>query len=168
MQTRFFIFIALLVALMVPSRALAQTSITTTTLSAAITAPAVVGNFTITVASATGMSAGTILYIDGSVYRVVSVSGTTITVTNTFMPATHLTSATVYIVPLAAQIGRNPVGSCLRSTAGQFPAYSPYALMFNLTTGDVAACRGGLGSRTWVITNPYSVGAPSNNPPQTP
>ncbi len=161
--------ILLLFALLcvLPSMAGAQTSITTTTLSVAISAPNT-GSQVITVASATGISVGTILYVDGSVYRVLAVSGTSVTVINTYRPATHLTSATVYVVPLAAQVGLNPIGSCIRSTAGVPPQYSPYTLMFNLITGDVARCAGTLGSRTWVLTNPYSVGSPSGAPPQTP
>lgn len=166
MKTLTSILAAFVLVLGLAVGAQAQTSITTTTLSAAIT-NASPTTITITVASATGMAANGILYIDGSVYRIQSVSGTTITVSTVYRPATHLTSATVYIVPVAAQMGLNPVGSCIRGTAGAFPAYSPYTLMFNLSTGDVGACRGSLGSRIWVLTNPYSVGAASNNPPQT-
>lgn len=143
----------------------AQTSITSTTLAAAVTDPAPTAK-NISVTSATGMVANGILYIDGAVYQILSVNGTTIRVINQERPATHLTSAVVYVVPVAAQIGLNPVGSCIRGS-GQVPQYSPYTLMFNLSTGDIASCRGGLGSRAWVITNPYQVQL-SSNPPQTP
>lgn len=164
---RFPILLALLLALILPVAVSAQTAITTFTLSAAVTNPAPT-TVTLTVSSATGMSVGSVLYVDGSVYRITAISGTTITVTTAFRPATHLTSAAGFIVPLAAQIGIDPVGSCLRSTAGRFPAYSPYTLMFNLSNGNIAMCQGAVGSRTWVIVNPYGVGAKSANPPQTP
>lgn len=159
----------LLAVLVAPFTASAQTSITTTTLTNAITTLATRQN--IVVNSATGIVASsTFLYIDGSVYQVNAVSGTTITVTNTFAPYTHNASVTVYVVPIAAQISRDPVGSCLRSTAGPFPQYSPFTLMFNTQNGNVAACRGASGSRVWVITNPYCNAGTgcSGNPPQTP
>lgn len=160
--------IGALVLVSVASAASAQTSITTTTNSVAITNTGV-GQFTITVASTAGMAANGILYIDGSVYRVVSVnSATSVTVISQYFPATHLVTSTVYLVPVGAQMGKNPVGSCIRGTGGQFPLYSPYTLMFNLSTGDVGRCWGAVGSRRWIISNPYAVGAPSNDPPQTP
>lgn len=168
-MNRLFIFCALVLALLVGSApATAQTAIATTTISAAIT-QAAPQQFNITVASATGIAAGGILWIDGSVYRVASTyaSGTTVPVITTYRPATHLTSAVVFLIPLGAQMGQNPVGSCLRSTAGAFPAYSPYALMFNLAQGVVAMCRGTVGSRTWFLTSPYWP-VVSSNPPQTP
>lgn len=161
---RILTLIPLLLVMAAP--AMAQTSITTTTLSAAITSPAPTSK-SITVASATGISVGTILYIDGEVFRVTAVSGTTLTVLTQNRPATHLTSATVYVVPVGAQIGLNPVGSCIRGTAGAFPAYSPYTLMFNLADGSVWRCAGTLGSRAWVGTSPYAVQM-SGNPAQTP
>lgn len=162
---RFLIFITLLLALASP--ALAQTSITTTTLAAAMTQPTV-GRQVITVNSATGITANTtFLFIDGSFYQVNAVSGTSITVTNTQRPSTHLTSATVYVVPTGAQISLDPVGSCIRGTAGSFPQYSPFTLMFNTTTGNIAVCRGALGSRTWQVLSPYAVQL-SADPPQTP
>lgn len=162
---RFLIFAALLIAFLIGSPVSAQTSITTTTLSGAMTTLAT--RQTIVVSSATGMAVGsTVLYIDGSVYQINAISGTTITITNTFRPTTHLTSATVYVVPIAAQMSVNPVGSCIRG-GGTFPAYSPYTLMFNLTTGDIAACAGLINARKWVITNPYAVQY-STTPSQSP
>lgn len=163
---RFTILLALLLALFAGSPAFAQTSITTTTLSAAITSPSPTTKV-IAVGSATGIAANGILFIDGEVFRVTAVSGTNITVLTQARPATHLTSATVYVVPVGAQIGLNPVGSCIRGTAGAFPAYSPFSLMFNLTTGEIATCRGNLGSRAWQITSPYATQI-SAAPPQTP
>lgn len=164
MKTLFILF-ALLLALAAPVAA--QTSITTTTITEPVTSPAV-GAITLTVAATTGMAANGILYVDGSVYRILSISSLDVRVIQTQRPATHLDNASVYVVPVGAQIGLNPVGSCIRGTAGAFPQYSPYTLMFNLTTGDVWRCAGNLGSRIWVGSNPYAVGSASNNPAQTP
>ena len=164
-MNRLFLLLALLLALALP--AAAQTAITTTTLTNAISAP-VVGRQVIVVGSATGITAGsTFLFIDGSFYEVNVVSGTNITVTNTARPSTHLASATVYVVPIDAQVGLDPVGSCIRSTAGRPPQYSPYTLMFNPNTGSVSYCRGALGSRTWANTSPYAQQF-STAPPITP
>lgn len=163
---RFFILLALLIALFAGSPAFAQTNITTTTLTNAITVPTV-GRQVIVVGSATGITANsTFLYIDGSFYDVNLVNGTSITVTNTARPATHNASVTVYVVPIAAQVGLDPVGSCVRSTAGRPPQYANYTLLFNRDSGNIASCRLISGAFIWRITNPYSVN-PSDNPPQT-
>ena len=150
-----------------PSSVQAQTSITTFTITEPVTSPAV-GQVTLTVSANTGMAVNGVLYVDGTVYRVTSISGTSVGVISIYQPATHLDNAQGFVVPVAAQVGLNPKGSCIRSTAGPVPQYSPYTLMFNLTTGDISYCAGGLGSRTWVTVNPYGVGAKSANPPQTP
>jgi hypothetical protein len=161
---RLSLMLGMIGALGLPAQA--QTAITTTTLTNAITTRATRQD--IVVGSNTGMAVGsTALLIDGSVYQINAISGTTITVTNTAYPASHLASVTVYVVPLGAQIGRNPVGSCIRGTAGVVPLYSPYTIMFNLATGDMAVCRGNVGSRSWVISNQYGYAA-SANPPITP
>lgn len=167
---RLILLCALLIASVSP--AAAQTSITTTTLTNAITGSSTVGQFNIVVGSATGITANsTYLYIDGSVYRVNAVSGTTITVTSVALPATHNASVTVYVVPIAAQAGHDPVGSCIRGTAGAFPQYSPYTIMFNAGNGNMYTCRdSGSGVFVWRITNPYcnTGGSCSGAPPQTP
>lgn len=166
------LIVSLLVVLFAGSVS-AQTSITTTTLTNAITNPTPT-TINIVVGSATGFAARGILYIDGSVYRIADnyVSGTTVPVINQYRRATHAAAVTIYVVPVGAQIGLNPVGSCLRGTSGLFPQYSPYTLMFNLATGDVARCsQPGIAAGvvgTWFLSNPYSVGAPSTTPPITP
>ena len=161
---RLFILFTLLLAMAAP--AFAQTAITTTTITEPVTSP-VVGAITLTVAATTGMAANGTLYVDGSVYRILSIDGLNVRVIQQRQPATHNDNAKVWVVPAGAQIGLNPVGSCIRSTAGAFPAYSPFTIMFNLSTGDMATCRGTLGSRTWYITNPYGY-FPSPDPPVTP
>lgn len=160
------LLIACALFLAVASSAIAQTATTATTLSTAIT-NASPTSIVINVSSATGMAANGILWIEGSVYRITSVSGTAITVINTYAPATHLTSAVVYVVQAGQQFALDPTGSCIRGTAGQFPAYSPYTLMFNTSNGHIAACRGALGSRTWFLTT-FNQFNPSANPPVTP
>lgn len=166
------ILTGLLVILALPGLAQAQTAITRTTLSAAITAAqGQPTSINITVASATGISVGSVLWIEGSVYRVTAVSGTTITVINQWYPASHLSSAGVYVVPLGAQYTVDPTGSCIRGSTGAFPIYSPYALHFNVTNGTIAHCRAvALTAPTagvWVLTR-FVVPVASTDPPQTP
>lgn len=164
------ILLALILAVLVtPVTVAAQTSINVPTLSNAITTLATRQD--IVVSSATGIAVNsTFLWIDGSVYQVNAISGTTITVTNTFRPATHNASVNVYVVPVGAQLGLDPVGSCIRGTGGRPPQYSPYTLMFNFTTGRIAACRIHVldaGKFNWRLTSPYDAGTPSDDPPQT-
>jgi hypothetical protein len=165
------LLVALLAAVLcAPFTASAQTAITTTTLTNAITQPQT-GQQNIVINSATGVVAGsTFLYIDGSVYTVNAVSGTTITVTNTYKPATHNASVVVHVVPIAAQLGSDPVGSCIRSAAGKAPQYSPFTLMFNTQNGNIARCAlTSVGVYNWRIVNPFCnvAGSCSGNPPQT-
>lgn len=164
-MTRIFILLALLLAAALPVAA--QTAITTTTLTNAISAP-IVGRQVIVVGSASGMVVGsTFLYIGGATYQIDVISGLNITVTNSARPSTHLASATVYVVPIDAQVGLDPIGSCIRSTAGRPPQYANYTLIFNPNTGTVSYCGGALGSRRWVNTSPYAVQF-STTPPITP
>lgn len=162
------ILIALLLGLVSVS-AQAQTALTQTTLSAAMTSgQGGVGTQIITVASATNIVANGVLWIEGSVYRVTAVSGTSISVVNIYMPASHLNAAVVFIVPIQAQYGGNdPTGSCIRGVGGTFPLFSPFTLMFNTTNGDIAACQGNIGSRNWMILT-FNRFNPTSNPPVTP
>ena len=161
-------FLAVFAALFlgVAASASAQTATTATTITEPMTSVSGASQV-ITVGSATGMAVNGILWIEGSIYRITAVSGTSITVINTYAPATHLTSAVVYVVQAGQQIGLDPTGSCLRSTAGGPPVYSPFTLMFNTSNGHIAACRGNAGSRTWFITT-FNTFNPSANPPVTP
>lgn len=158
----------LVVAGLWPATLQAQTSITRTTLSQAISAgQGQPSSIDIVVASATGIQVNGILWIEGSIYRVQAVNGTTITVINQWAPASHLTSAGVYVVPVGAQYTVDPTGSCIRGTGGAFPLYSPYTIHFNVANGNMATCRGVEGSRTWVLTR-FIVPQASADPPQTP
>jgi hypothetical protein len=114
----------------------AQTTTTYTTLSAAVTDPAA---RTITVASATGITAGTTsLYIDRELMNVTRVSGTTISVArgmDTTTTSTHSSGAVVVIGPvgLGPFIKVDKAGSC---TA----ANEPYLPQFNVRTGKMFDC----------------------------
>ena len=157
------LLLAILLALFVGAPASAQTGINDTTLSGAITAT----QTSIVLGSATGVAANGVLYVDGEFMTVNSnyVSGTTIPVTRSNNPSPHLTSAQVYVVPTQARIGTRLVGSCVRG--GTRPG-EQYTLVFNMSNGDIGACRGSLGSRTWRWTNAYDPGTPSASPPETP
>lgn len=158
------LILALLTVWVLPAQA--QTAITTTTITEPVTTASPT-SITLTVAATTGMTVNGILWLDGSVYRIRAINGLNVQVINQYRPSTHLDNATVWVVPVGAQVGLDPVGSCIRGTAGTFPAYSPYTLMFNLQNGNMWGCRGALGSRVWGGTNQYQP-VPSNVPPQTP
>ena len=139
----------------------AQTLITTTTLSAALT-NGLPMTTTITVASATGMAVNGTLWIEGSTYRITAVSGTTITVLNQTFPATHASGARVFVVPVGAQIGPNdPVGTCTRGGTGRFPLSAQFGLYFNTFNMHIAQCAGG--AWQWVMN---IIPVASTNPAQ--
>lgn len=154
--------IALVLALL-SAPAFAQGDIDNTTLAAAVTA----NQTYVVLTSATGVVANGVIYVDGEFMTVSSQysTGTTVNVTRANNPSSHLTSAQVYIVPVAARIGRRLVGSCVRGGTAQGEAYT---LVFNMSTGDIGRCAGVLGSRTWRWTNAYDPGTPSASPPETP
>ena len=162
MTKRLILLIALILSLLsVP--AFAQTGIDDTTLNGAVNA----SQTFVVLTAATGVAANGVLYVDGEFMTVNSsyVSGTTIPVTRAANPSSHLTSAQVYVVPVAARVGRRMVGSCVRGGTAQGEAYT---LAFNMQNGDIGRCAGTLGSRTWRWTNAYDPGTPSASPPETP
>lgn len=161
MRTRTILFA--LIALFCGAPAFAQGDINDTTLAAAVTATAQ----SVVLTSATGVTANGVIYVDGEFMTVSSgyTSGTTVNVLRTNNPSAHLTAAQVYVVPIGARVGRRFVGSCIRGGTAPGEAYT---LVFNMSTGDIGACRGGLGSRTWRWTNAYDPGTPSDAPPETP
>lgn len=143
--------------------AFAQADIPDTTLNGAVTATQTY----VVLTSATGVTAGGVLYVDGEFMTVSSnySSGTTVNVTRSNNPSSHLTSAQVYVVPVQARIGRRLVGSCVRGGSAPGEAYT---LVFNMSNGDIGRCAGTLGSRTWRWTNAYDPGTPSASPAETP
>jgi len=116
-------FVLLLAVGLVPLAA--QTSVTTTTLSAAVTAT----SNRLTVASATGFVADTTwVYVDREVMKVTGVSGTSITVlrgaSGTRVDA-HLTGSVVYVGPFSIFRASDPSGSCTSTAQLYTPTINP-------------------------------------------
>ena len=134
------------ITLLAASAAFGQISLTQTTLASAVTQTA----DRIVVASATGISAGTALYIQdfnavrGELVKVVSVTGLTVRIIRGQVGAqtAHTSGSMVLIAPTpSAFYTSNPQGACT-ATAVQ---YTPYV---NTTTGEQWLCSSVLGS--WV------------------
>ena len=164
MRSRFLTFLLTAIVVLSGALASAQTSITTTTLASAVNAT----QTTIQVASATGITANTtVLFLGGAEFVTVNaVNGTNISVTRVQRGLTHNSSATVWVVPNAATVAVNPKGSCTRGTG-----LAAYTLTFNMSTGDISACRLGVlvaSEYNWRTVNAYDPGTPSYAPPQTP
>lgn len=125
------LILALFFAMALPNLLSAQTILTTTTLSTAITSTSAT---TITLTSATGVTAGsTVLYIadtgnSGEAVFVNSVSGTNIGVTRGYQTLgrarTHASGAVVFVAPPAAINTVQPSGSCTRSNITYLPRIS--------------------------------------------
>lgn len=114
----------------------AQTTVTSTTFSAAVAQ----GDLTVTLASATGVAAGTQLFADQEAMLVTALSGTVATVTRGWdgtTPGAHASAATVY----AGSSGNSgpfvrsnpPAGTCV---AGN----ELFSLRINTRTGDMWRC----------------------------
>jgi hypothetical protein len=136
----------------------AQTYLSTTTLSAAVTSQT---QRTITVASASGIAAGGQLFIDHELMDVVSVSGTTITVNRFTNPSTHNSAAVVIIAPAAAKSTAFVPNSGVPRAGSCTPSNYAYLPIVNTDTGDVWLCwaQGSSGpnaSRLWHVTNTLS------------
>lgn len=146
--------VALLTLAVVPASA--QTYLSTTTLSAAVTA----SQNSVTVASASGIVAGGKLYIDHELLNVTAVSGTTISVFRPQGPTAHNSAAVVIVIPVAAQpsalVTTDPrAGACTPSSYSFLP-------IINTDTGNVWLCwaQGSSGpnaSRLWHATNTASL-----------
>lgn len=139
-----------LVLLGVPAHA--QTSVQTTTLSAALSAPAQGAPAqTVLLASATNIAAptatvpGSELFVDAEAMLVTALSGTTATVTRGYdgtAPAAHASGATVYAGPISGTTGSpyvfsDPgIGTCTASN-------EVYNYRINTRTGKIWSCTGG-------------------------
>lgn len=128
--------------------AFAQTFMSTTTLSSAITTPtaSVSPSDLVYVASATNMVAGqTLIYVDNEAMTVTAISGTTLTVFRGYQSQAHIhaSGALVWYGPannFFSQSALNtPSGQCTRSAERVIP-------YINLSSGIIADCLGG----TWV------------------
>jgi len=141
-------------ALLAPSSE-AQTYLSNTTLSTAVSATNVVAP-TITVASATGITAGnTMLFVDNEGMFVNAVNGTTLSVTRGYYGGRvtgHASGALVWFgPPFAFQWafpGGYPSGSCTRSNL----QYLPY---INTDTGQISDCIGGVWVSGGTATGTY-------------
>ena len=142
-----------LALLALPSLALAQSRVTNTTLSNAITATQTV----FAVASATDFAAGSYLWVDREVMVVRSVSSTTITVSRGQMgtqAAAHAASETIFVstsLTTSAWRETDPdYGAACTPGTGQ-AAVAPW---FNVRTGTIWKCLGPTGvAGTWNGTN---------------
>lgn len=151
----------------------AQTYLTNTTLSSAVTAT----QTTVTVASATNVAAGGALFIDHEVMSVQSVSGTTVTVTRVQRPQAHAASAVVYVVTAAQRPfvllthnGARRMGQCSTSTSST-PSVALASIRFlpliDIDTGDFYNCRrnGASGSWVWNVTNVQALNGEAGSVP---
>lgn len=150
------ILLTLVVALSMVAPAWAQTYLTTTTTSAAISAGVVPGQ-TIVVASATDIEVNGSLFIDHELMGVSAVSGTRITVSRTFNPTAHVSGSRVIVakasqkaaVFLAHEATVRLVGACTASQQNFLPKV-------DTVLGNVYLCRdtstNGTGAQ-WTYTN---------------
>lgn len=141
-----FTSIVLLLGLM--GAAQAQTALTSTTLSAALTAT----QTTVQVASATGVSAGVYLFVDREAMRVNSITGTLANVSRGFAGSAaraHITGAVVYVGAASAFSSDGgpggPVGACTRTAQTTLPRIS-------LPSGNVYDCPVGTNAQ-WALLN---------------
>lgn len=158
LMKRILLTLALVLTLAAPS--LAQTYLTTTTLSSAVVSTTA---DTVVLASATNVAVGGVLYVDRELMQVIAVSGTTIRVTRGQQgtkAAPHGASSTVIVGPVAslqasgpyglASFGQAdpPMGSCTTSAYRYLP-------IVNVVTGDVWSCRwvGSSTTKVWAATN---------------
>jgi len=145
----------------------AQTYLSTTTLSQAVTSTS---QRQFTLASGSGIVANVQLFVDHELVGVASCANTACTIVNVTRnqkPALHASGATVIIAPLAAvptafvpNGGQPKAGACN-------PASYPFLPIVNTDTGDVYLCWGQGSSgfnaaRLWHVTNVLSLnGVPS-------
>lgn len=143
----------------------AQTYLTTTTLSAAVTTPTATtqaGNV-INLTSATTAAVGGAVYIDHELMTITAISGTRLTVVRGAggtVATTHNNGATVIIAPVAALTGVIPAFTQLggRPLAGSCnPANYRYLPIVDTDSGNVHLCwdKGGGQGRIWSFTNLY-------------
>jgi hypothetical protein len=132
---KLFSFTLLAAALFAVLPASAQTALTATTLTAAITP----GTRTIPVASAAGISVGTELFFGPDAAKVISINGLNVYVAPRGAAGTmsfgHVSGGMVLFGPPNAFVGYDPGGSCTPGS-GMF-LYSP---VVNLTTGRQWLC----------------------------
>lgn len=155
------LILTLLVALSLAVPVSAQTFLTNTTLSNAVTTTT---ETRWVLASATGVEVGGQLFVDTELVTVTAISGTTVTVTRFGRPGAHASGAVVFVATKAqSQTNFLPHSAALRSGVCSYSTVS-----FNATalagmtlpfvdtdTGDMYGCRrnGSGGSWVWNVTN---------------
>lgn len=137
MKSMYAVLMAIALALLAQP-AIAQTELTQTTLSAAVTDTS---GQTVRVASATGIAVNsTGLWVDHEYMPVVAISGTTITVQRGGFGTranTHASGAKVWVSVAGSAISYDPNGSC---TAGQ--GLDRYEPLINTVNGNMWRCGG--------------------------
>ena len=168
MQKLLIALLTVLALLGVPAWSQAQTDIVTTTITEAVTDTA--STRTLTVDSATGITAGIWLLVDNELYRVAQSysTGTVIPVLRGPRPPTHSDNSAVWVFPIVASVERAPQGSCTRGSGD-----AVYTLTAIRPTGAIAACRRTVqypsATFGWVISDITGAqGVLSGNPPETP
>lgn len=151
--------LAVILALSVP--ATAQQYLTTTTLSASITA----SQTQFQLASATNVQVGGALYIDQEFMPILAVSSTTVTVSRTNKPAAHAASAQVFVATAALKpltmltsTAAKRTGQCSTSTVSvRSTALASIAALpiIDIDTGNIYDCRhnGVGGAWVWNVIN---------------
>ena len=166
------VLFALLVLLSVSVPVSAQTYLTNTTLSSAVTSTTQT-NWVL--ASATGVEVGGQLYVDQELVSVTAISGTTITVRRSQRPMLHAASAVVFVATKAqSQTNFLPSAAAKRSGACSFStSYFNAAALAGMTlpfidtdTGDIYGCRrNGAGSSwVWNVTNVVGINGAGSVP----
>jgi hypothetical protein len=128
--------------LLVVSTSWAQATLTSTTLSAAITSTS---DSVFRVTSATGFSVGRLAYVDREAISISSVTGTTISGlrgANGTQAGTHASGATIYVGPPTYFTTYDRAGSCTATSEVVLPRV-------NISSGNVWTCTGSL----WVLNN---------------
>lgn len=137
------ILLLLLAAVLVASVANAQTALSTTTLSAAVDN----STRTVSVASATGIDVGDLIFVDREAMEVRGVSGTALTVNRGYrgFTAPHATAALVYFGAKDNFYQSVPLGgACTRTSELFLPRIV-------LNEGDVWDCP--VGAQVWTLLN---------------
>lgn len=148
------IVLGLLVALALVSPVSAQTYLTSTTNSAAISA----SQTTFALASTTGVAAGGALYIDREYMSVRAVSGLNVTVVRGQAGTTanaHTATRTVIVIPAAAvpTVVTATDPTPITGVGGCTPSAHRYLPIINVTSGNVWTCRWVDNVRVWAATN---------------
>jgi len=136
------LLVSVALLLLAASTSWAQVTLTSTTLSVAITDAS---STSIRVTSATGFAAGSIAYVDREALRVVSASGTTISVVRGFSgtrASTHANAATIYVGLPEYFTTYDRAGSCTATNELVLPR-------INFNSGNILNCVASL----WVATN---------------